>query len=110
MPSSPRSVLVVDDSAFMRKVIGEIITESGEFRVVATARNGLDAIEKINTLDPSIVTLDIDMPELDGLQTLGYIMSESPRPVVMLSAAEASTGTPDPVIRAFELGAVEFVR
>ena len=110
MPSSPRTVLVVDDSAFMRKVICEIIDGSGEFRVAATARHGLDALEKVHALDPSIVTLDIDMPELDGLQTLGYIMSESPRPVVMLSAAEATVGGPDPVIRAFELGAVEFVR
>ena len=109
MSSNHRTVLVVDDSAFMRQVIAEIIEGSGEFRVAGTARNGLDAIEKIGLLNPDIVTLDVDMPELDGLQTLGYIMSEIPRPVVMLSGAEAQTGV-DPVIRALELGAVDFVR
>ena len=109
MSSSRRTVLVVDDSAFMRQVIAEIIEGSGEFRVSGTARNGLDAIEKINALNPDIVTLDVDMPELDGLQTLGYIMSEIPRPVVMLSGAGAQSGV-DPVIRALELGAVDFVR
>ena len=55
--------------------------------VVGTARNGLDALRQIHALDPCIVTLDVEMPELDGMQTLGYIMSETPRAVVMLSAA-----------------------
>ena len=104
-----RSVLVVDDSAFMRKVVSELVDASGEFRVVGTARNGLHALEQIHALDPDLVTLDIEMPELDGLQTLGYIMSETPRPVVMLSAA-ASGGSDDLTIRALELGAVDFVR
>jgi two-component system chemotaxis response regulator CheB len=107
--SRRRSVLVVDDSAFMRKVIAELVEESEEFRVVGTARNGLDALKQIHALDPDIVTLDIEMPELDGLQALGYIMSETPRPVVMLSAAASERGD-DPVIRALELGAVDFVR
>ena len=109
-PSSRRhTVLVVDDSAFMRKVVGELVEDSEEFRVVGTARNGLHALEQIHALDPDIVTLDIEMPELDGLQALGYIMSETPRPVVMLSAAASESGD-DPVIRALELGAVDFVR
>jgi two-component system chemotaxis response regulator CheB len=102
-------VLVVDDSAFMRKVVTEIIDASEEFRVVGTARNGNDALRQIHALEPEIVTLDVEMPELDGLQTLGYIMSETPRPVVMLSAA-ASGGKDDPTIRALELGALDFVR
>jgi len=102
-------VLVVDDSAFMRKVVTEIIDASEEFRVVGTARNGNDALRQIHALDPEIVTLDIEMPELDGLQTLGYIMSETPRPVVMLSGA-ASGGKDDSTIRALELGALDFVR
>lgn len=109
MSSERRSVLVVDDSAFMRKVIVEMIDGADGFRVAGTARHGLDAIEKIAELDPDIVTLDVDMPELDGIQTLGYIMSECPRPVVMLSGARARDGV-DPVIRALELGAVDFVR
>ena len=108
MSSSARTVLVVDDSAFMRKLITEILTTSGEFRVVGTARNGLDALKQVHALDPEIVTLDIEMPELDGLQTLGYIMSETPRPVVMLSALDSPNGG-ELTIRALELGAVDFV-
>ncbi len=109
MSSERTTVLVVDDSAFMRKVIVELIGDASGYRVVGTARHGLDAIEKIAELDPDIVTLDVDMPELDGIETLGYIMSECPRPVVMLSGAQARDGV-DPVIRALELGAVDFVR
>lgn len=93
----------------MRKVVTEIIDGSDSFRVIGTARNGHDALRQIHALDPEIVTLDVEMPELDGLQTLGYIMSETPRPVVMLSAA-ASGGRDDPTIRALELGALDFVR
>jgi two-component system chemotaxis response regulator CheB len=102
-------VLVVDDSAFMRRVIAEIIDGSGEFRVVGTARNGHDALRQIHALAPDIVTLDVEMPELDGVQTLGYIMSETPRAVVMLSAA-ATQGGVDLTLRCLELGAVDFVR
>ncbi len=102
------TVLVVDDSAFMRKLISELVSASGEFRIAGTARNGRDALRKIHALDPDIVTLDVEMPELDGLATLGYIMSETPRPVVMLSGL--ATGGPDDLtIRALELGAVDFV-
>jgi two-component system chemotaxis response regulator CheB len=102
------TVLVVDDSAFMRKLVTELLGATSEFRVVGTARNGLDALKQIHALDPDIVTLDIEMPELDGLQTLGYIMSETPRPVVMLSALDTPTGG-ELTIRALELGAVDFV-
>ena len=107
--SGPPTVLVVDDSAFMRRVIGEIIDRSGEFRVVGTARNGHDALRQIHALAPDIVTLDVEMPELDGVETLGYIMSETPRAVVMLSAA-ATQGGVDLTLRCLELGAVDFVR
>jgi two-component system, chemotaxis family, protein-glutamate methylesterase/glutaminase len=103
------TVLVVDDSAFMRKLVSEMIEGSGEFRVIGTARNGLEALKKIHSLDPDLVTLDIEMPELDGIGALGYIMSETPRPVVMLSGAASESGR-DPAIRALELGAVDFVK
>lgn len=103
------TVLVVDDSAFMRKLVSEMIDASAEFRVIGTARNGLEALKKIHALDPDLVTLDIEMPELDGIGALGYIMSETPRPVVMLSGAASESGR-DPAIRALELGAVDFVK
>ena len=92
----------------MRRLIAQIVDASPEFRVVGTARNGQDALRQIHSLDPQIVTLDVEMPELDGLQTLGYIMSETPRAVVMLSAA-TSEGGQDLTLRCLELGAVDFV-
>jgi two-component system chemotaxis response regulator CheB len=104
-----RTVLVVDDSAFMRKLITEMLDDSGEFRVVGTARDGRDAIAKVHALDPELVTLDLEMPALDGIGVLGYIMSAAPRPVVVLSAA-ATGDARDVAIRALELGAVEFIR
>jgi len=103
------TVLVVDDSAFMRKLVSEMVDASGEFRVIGTARNGVDAVRKVHALAPDLVTLDIEMPELDGIAALGYIMSEAPRPVVMLSGA-ATGDAQDLTIRALELGAVDFVR
>jgi len=106
--TSKPSVLVVDDSAFMRRMVSELITASGEFTVIGTARNGHEAIERVHALNPDLVTLDIEMPEMDGVQVLGYIMSECPRPVVMLSAAETVDGQ-DATLRALELGAVDFV-
>src|SRR5689334_21222060 len=93
----------------MRRLITQILEGSGEFRVAGTARNGLDALRKIHALDPELVTMDVDRPELVGLQALGYIMSASPRPVVMLSAATTRSGH-DATLRALELGAVDFVR
>ncbi len=107
--SAVTTVLVVDDSAFMRRVITRIVDQSRDFRVVGTARDGVEALKQIHALNPQIVTLDVEMPELDGLQALGYIMSETPRPVVMLSAA-TSQGDVDLTLRCLELGAVDFVR
>jgi two-component system, chemotaxis family, protein-glutamate methylesterase/glutaminase len=106
--SRRRSVLVVDDSAFMRTLISEIIGRTAEFRVIGTAADGMEALRQVHALQPDIVTLDIEMPVLDGIQSLGYIMSEVPRPVIMLSGA-ASGNDGDLTIRALELGAVDFV-
>ncbi len=102
-------MLVVDDSAFMRKLITEMVESRADYLVVGTARDGADALLKVRALRPDIVTLDIEMPGMDGLTALGLIMSEMPRPVVMLSAAGSETDN-SLAIRALEMGAVEFVR
>lgn len=108
-PVIPRRVLVVDDSAFMRRMVSDVVGSSGEFIVVGTARDGEDALRQVHALNPDIVTLDVQMPGLDGLDALGYIMSEVPRPVVMLSAGGPDGGV-EATLRALELGAVDFVR
>lgn len=109
MSSQLSTVLVVDDSAFMRKLIAEMVESSGEYRVVGTAADGMEALEQIRALSPEIVTLDIEMPRLDGLETLEQIMREMPRPVVMLSAAGSEHGN-EMTLRALDRGAIEFVR
>jgi len=107
--SESRTVLVVDDSQLIGTVMRELIESFGGYRVVGVARDGQEALRLVHALEPDVVTLDIEMPGIDGLQALGYIMSESPRPVVMVSGA-TTRGGEDLTIRAFELGAVEFVR
>lgn len=100
-------VLVVDDSAFMRKIITNILTASSDIEVIGKAKNGQEAIEKVTELRPDVVTMDIEMPVLDGLQALGYIMSECPTPVIMLSGAESENA--DVTLTSFQYGAVDFI-
>lgn len=103
----PIRVLVVDDSAFMRKAISNLLSESQDFVVVDTAKNGEDALQKVSTLDPDVMTLDVDMPGMNGLTVLERVMKEHPLPVVMVSSlTEDGTAV---TIRALELGAVDFI-
>jgi len=99
-------VLIVDDSAFMRKGISTIIEKDEDFEVVGLARNGLDAVEKVKLLKPDVVTMDVEMPEMDGIQALKQIMKVCPVPVVMLSAL-TDEGT-QATMEALEVGAIDF--
>jgi two-component system, chemotaxis family, protein-glutamate methylesterase/glutaminase len=100
-------ILVVDDSAFMRKVITRILEKDKAIQVVGTAENGQEALEKIGTLHPDVVTMDVEMPKMNGLEALKKIMSTKPLPVIMLSALtrEGANITLD----ALNMGACDFI-
>ncbi|MFT8323346.1 MAG: response regulator, partial [Bacillus sp. (in: firmicutes)] len=100
-------VLIVDDSAFMRKLIADFLSEDSRITVVGTARNGEDGIRKIKELQPDVVTLDVEMPVLDGLRALKRIMVENPVPVIMLSSTTKEGA--DNTIQAIQMGAIDFV-
>lgn len=97
----------MDDSPFIRRVVCDVIDGSPDFAVAGEAGDGYTALRQVHALSPDLLTLDVQMPGLDGLATLGYVMSEAPRPVVMLSALADGGET---TMRALELGAVDFVR
>lgn len=100
-------VLVVDDSALIRNVLQAIINEQSDMQVVGSAPDALVARELVRELDPDVITLDIEMPKVDGLTFLQQLMEEAPRPVLMVSA-HTETGS-DIAFRALEIGAVDFI-
>ncbi|MBP3952017.1 protein-glutamate methylesterase/protein-glutamine glutaminase [Bacillus suaedae] len=103
----PIRVLVVDDSAFMRKIITDILNHDQRIQVVGTARNGKDALEKQQLHKPDVITLDVEMPIMNGLEALKSIMRTSPCPVVMISS-QTKKGA-EITLLAMEFGAVDFV-
>ena len=100
-------MLIVDDSAFMRKVLQSIIATDPQLEIVGEARDGREAIAMAESLRPDVISMDIMMPHVDGLQATEAIMSRNPRPIVIVSS-EARDGA-EPTLRALELGAIDFV-
>lgn len=108
MPTTKRiRVLVVDDSAFMRKVIGDILAEDPRFEVVARVRDGEEALQRCGELRPDVVTMDVEMPRKNGLEALREIMRLYPTPVVMVSSLTREGA--DTTFQALASGAVDFV-
>ena len=100
-------VLIVDDSAFMRKVLQSILIADPQVEVVGEARDGKAAVTQAESLKPDVITMDINMPHMDGLQATEVIMSTKPRPIVIVSS-ESREGA-DTTLKALELGAIDFV-
>lgn len=100
-------VLVVDDSAVMRKLITDILEGDPQIEVVGTAGNGADAIKMARKLNPNVITMDIEMPKMDGLTALQHILKSQPLPVIMLSAMDKRQA--DITMKALDLGAVDFI-
>jgi len=95
-------VLIVDDSAFMRNTISSMIDADPELEVIGMARDGIEAIDKVASLKPDIVTLDVEMPRMDGIEALQHIMSKTPVPVLMVSSIKVT-------LDALDMGAVDFI-
>jgi two-component system chemotaxis response regulator CheB len=100
-------VLIVDDSAFMRKVLETIFNADDQLQVVGHAKDGREAVSMAESLKPDVITMDINMPHVDGLQATAEIMTTNPRPIVIVSS-ESKEGAAS-TLRALELGAIEFV-
>lgn len=99
-------LLIADDSALMRKLLEGIFLEEGDFDI-RLARDGTEAIQLVHAFDPQVVTLDVQMPGMDGLTCLSRIMIEAPRPVVMISSLTEEGA--EATLEAIELGAVDFI-
>lgn len=106
-PKSPITVLIVDDSPFMRLTLQKILSQDPEIKVLDTARDGKEGIEKLQALRPQVVTMDIEMPQIDGLQALGEIMRWQPTPIIILSAL--TTEGAQASVKALEAGAFDVV-
>ena len=100
-------VLVVDDSLVMRKAISRMLSKDANIQVVGTANDGRDALEKIETLKPDVITMDVEMPVMDGLEALRKIMSKNPIPVIMMSALTKEGA--EITMEALSLGACDYV-
>src|SRR5499427_10680447 len=106
-PNKKFRVLIVDDSAFMRKVLETIFNADDQLQVVGQAKDGREAVSLAESLKPDVLTMDINMPHMDGLQATAEIMTTNPRPIVVVSS-ESREGA-NGALKALEYGAIEFV-
>jgi len=106
-PNKKFRVLIVDDSTFMRKVLETILNSDDQLQVVGQAKDGREAVTLAESLKPDVITMDINMPHVDGLQATAQIMTTNPRPIVIVSS-ESREGAAS-TLKALELGAIEFV-
>src|SRR4029077_8711217 len=97
-------VLIVDDSAFMRKVLETIFNADEQLTVVGQAKDGREAIAMTESLKPDVITMDINMPHVDGLQATAHIMTTNPKPIVVVSS-ESKEGAAS-TLKSLELGAI----
>jgi two-component system chemotaxis response regulator CheB len=100
-------VLIVDDSAFMRKVLEAMFNADPQFQIAGHAKDGREAVALAESLKPDVITMDINMPRMDGLQATAQIMTTNPRPIVVVSS-ESRDGAAS-TLKALELGAIEFI-
>ena len=100
-------VLIVDDSAYVRKVLRQMLSRSPFIEVVGAARNGEEALELVEELDPDVVTCDLNMPAMDGTAFVREQMARRPLPVIIISVASQAA---EPVLAALEAGAIDFVQ
>lgn len=107
MSPDPIKVLIVDDSILMRQVLAGILTRDPGLTVIGEARDGIEALTATSNLKPDVITLDVEMPRMDGLTCLGKIMEQCPVPVIMVSALTVEGA--ETTLKALELGAVDFV-
>ncbi|GAB6038746.1 chemotaxis response regulator protein-glutamate methylesterase [Fundidesulfovibrio butyratiphilus] len=101
------SVVIVDDSAFMRKALSTMLEKDPDIKVVGVGRDGQEGLDLIRKLNPDVITLDIEMPRMDGLTALRHIMMEMPKPVLMVSSLTVEGA--EATLKAMELGAVDFI-
>ncbi|NOY52689.1 MAG: chemotaxis response regulator protein-glutamate methylesterase [Deltaproteobacteria bacterium] len=102
---SPLRALVVDDSAYLRRLLSDILNSIPGVKVAGTAFNGKEAITQALQINPDLITLDLEMPEMDGFTFLRWLMQEHPTPTIIIS----SEGTEENVLKALDLGAVDFI-
>ena len=100
-------VLVVDDSSLMLRLLSEIINKDAELRVVGTASHGYEAVRKAEKLRPDVITMDVNMPHMDGLTAVEHIMTIAPTPILMISSLTREGA--EATLKALDFGAIDFV-